>query len=275
MLLTSKIFVLLSALAFTAILASHDFDKEVAQAPRDLATSTPTSTMYSISVDSRKCASPVCGGYFIKAVNRGQTRCSDGKIQDSCYVGGLDFSRFGFGGDQTFNDAVNKVGLDGILVKGYYKKNAYPNNKNIAQLALTAIYESIVQSYPCNCGVDEECLFDPSSSCDGCSCPKICHKTRIMCGGIAGLTCPKGLKCADDPSNSCNPKTGGADCSGMCVGRCSSSDKLCTTEIGGFCGGLLGQYCGAGLECVEAYSDGCNTRCGAFDCGGVCLPIGG
>lgn len=38
-----------------------------------------------------------------------------------------------------------------------------------------------------------------------------------MCGGIAGLPCPKGKVCVDDPSDSCDPATGGRDCSGMCV----------------------------------------------------------
>ncbi len=38
-----------------------------------------------------------------------------------------------------------------------------------------------------------------------------------MCGGIAALACPSGLVCVDDPTDSCDPLRGGADCSGMCV----------------------------------------------------------
>ncbi|MBM7117319.1 hypothetical protein [Archangium primigenium] len=37
-----------------------------------------------------------------------------------------------------------------------------------------------------------------------------------MCGGFAGLPCPEPLVCVDDPSDSCDPKQGGADCSGIC-----------------------------------------------------------
>ena len=37
-----------------------------------------------------------------------------------------------------------------------------------------------------------------------------------MCGGIAGIPCPSGCNCIDDPRDDCNPKRGGADCSGIC-----------------------------------------------------------
>lgn len=40
---------------------------------------------------------------------------------------------------------------------------------------------------------------------------------KQMCGGIAGIACPKGKVCTDDPSDSCNPDKNGADCPGLCV----------------------------------------------------------
>lgn len=38
-----------------------------------------------------------------------------------------------------------------------------------------------------------------------------------QCGGIAGIPCPEGKKCVDDPSDDCDPTQGGADCQGVCV----------------------------------------------------------
>ena len=38
----------------------------------------------------------------------------------------------------------------------------------------------------------------------------------VACGGIAGVQCPEGQKCVDDPSDTCDPTKGGADCSGIC-----------------------------------------------------------
>ena len=40
-----------------------------------------------------------------------------------------------------------------------------------------------------------------------------------FCGGIAGIPCPEGFVCVDKPGDGCNPKTGGADCAGVCRRR--------------------------------------------------------
>jgi hypothetical protein len=37
-----------------------------------------------------------------------------------------------------------------------------------------------------------------------------------QCGGIAGLTCPSGQECVDDPNDDCDPAQGGRDCGGVC-----------------------------------------------------------
>ena len=51
---------------------------------------------------------------------------------------------------------------------------------------------------------------------DGADAPGPDAET-IDCGGIAGLTCPEGMICVDNPQDGCDPKTGGRDCMGMCV----------------------------------------------------------
>ncbi|KAH7073298.1 hypothetical protein FB567DRAFT_597612 [Paraphoma chrysanthemicola] len=63
------------------------------------------------------------------------------------------------------------------------------------------------------------CILDPYTPgcghlCDGLG---ICVKEK-MCGGFAGFPCEeKGQVCHDDPRDECDPKTGGADCGGLCV----------------------------------------------------------
>src|SRR5678815_3615 len=51
-----------------------------------------TSTYYSIRADMRKCASPMCGGYFVRRVNQPLTRCANGKSQKECYVASIDWN---------------------------------------------------------------------------------------------------------------------------------------------------------------------------------------
>jgi hypothetical protein len=41
-------------------------------------------------------------------------------------------------------------------------------------------------------------------------------KQRIACGGFAGLPCPSGFVCVDQPGDGCNTQQGDADCMGYC-----------------------------------------------------------
>ena len=45
-----------------------------------------------------------------------------------------------------------------------------------------------------------------------------CAPKPAFCGGFGGFPCPKGQTCIDDPSDECDPKNGGADCGGICIG---------------------------------------------------------
>jgi hypothetical protein len=61
----------------------------VASAPDSLAS---TSSFYSFRQDPRKCASPRCGGYFVKLVNERRTRCANKRFASECYVASIDWN---------------------------------------------------------------------------------------------------------------------------------------------------------------------------------------
>jgi len=65
-----------------------------------------TSSFYMIRRDLRRCASPMCGGYFIKLVNRTQTRCANGSALSECYVASIDWN------------GQPEADTDGALVRG-------------------------------------------------------------------------------------------------------------------------------------------------------------
>lgn len=100
------------------------------------------------------------------------------------------------------------------------------------------------------------------------------------CGGIAARECPGLGQCVDDPTDSCNPRRGGADCGGVCecTGRAKcgagqkfdSSPQVCTCVGGddaGSSGGGDGVTCGS-VTCA-AGDECCNASCG------ICVPPGG
>ncbi|APR87754.1 Kazal-type serine protease inhibitor domain protein [Minicystis rosea] len=80
------------------------------------------------------------------------------------------------------------------------------------------------------------------------------------CGGIAGIQCPTGYACIDDPTDGCDPNAGGADCGGLCVPQ-----HLQT------CGGFLGLACPSGFECIDDPRDDCDPHAGGADCSGICV----
>jgi hypothetical protein len=44
------------------------------------------SEVFTARPDYRRCLLPVCGGYFVKLVNKKLTQCADGSLQEECYV---------------------------------------------------------------------------------------------------------------------------------------------------------------------------------------------
>lgn len=52
-------------------------------------------TYFAIRGDVRRCAYPMCGGFFLERVNRSSTKCHDGGYDDRCYVPDLDWTEAG------------------------------------------------------------------------------------------------------------------------------------------------------------------------------------
>jgi hypothetical protein len=76
-----------------------------------------TSSFYSIRRDQRRCASPMCGGYFIKLVNRSLTRCANGRSMAECYVASIEWN------------GQPEVDKDGALVRGRLDTRGNRNGK--------------------------------------------------------------------------------------------------------------------------------------------------
>lgn len=65
---------------------------EVASNPQNLA-------FVTLRPDYRRCVSPLCGGYWVRRVNRSTMRCVDGRYAGECYVGTVDWSGLNLSGD--------------------------------------------------------------------------------------------------------------------------------------------------------------------------------
>lgn len=76
----------------------------VAQSPPTAADALLPSQGYYVvtGIDPRMCPSPVCGGVFVKLVNRRLTPCADGTLAEQCHAPLLDWSALGLSEEETF-----------------------------------------------------------------------------------------------------------------------------------------------------------------------------
>lgn len=82
------------------------------------AVSTPAEPYFIVTrIDARKCAYPLCGGYFVKAVNSALTRCADGKLARECHAVELDTRALGWNDEQRAKFEAS-FGQGKALVKG-------------------------------------------------------------------------------------------------------------------------------------------------------------
>ncbi len=86
----------------------------VSESPDSLAS---TSTFYTLRPDFRRCAAPLCGGYFIKRVNQAVTRCADGRNMSECYVASIDWNN------------ATEVPINRALLRGSLSRRSTPQGK--------------------------------------------------------------------------------------------------------------------------------------------------
>ena len=102
------------------------------------------------------------------------------------------------------------------------------------------------------------------AACDhlGTTAERKAIEEPIACGGFAGIECPDGLTCVDDPNDDCDPDNGGADCGGICEPAPAPT----------YCGGFANIACPKDQVCVDDPNDDCDPKHGGADCGGICEP---
>ena len=78
--------------------------------------------------DYRKCAWPMCGGVYVKAINKSETKCFDGSKQEECYVAGVDEAKLGLTGDQA-GEVAMAIREGKVLLSGEFDqvKDGYAN----------------------------------------------------------------------------------------------------------------------------------------------------
>lgn len=79
---------------------------------------------YTVKADVRRCASPMCGGWFIKKVNAKKMRCSDGSLKAQCYVGAMSLQILNLSNTQKY-DLNKALYASTALLKGQLNSHDY------------------------------------------------------------------------------------------------------------------------------------------------------
>jgi hypothetical protein len=88
-----------------------------------------TSTFYNVKVDTRRCAWPNCGGYWVSRVNFPTTKCDDGVVRDACYVVNIDLENgIGLTGDEA-NEIRSEIAANRVVLRGQIKPADYGTQK--------------------------------------------------------------------------------------------------------------------------------------------------
>lgn len=88
------------------------------------ADSSGTFDYFLITRDFRKCAFPMCGGYYVSRANFEETKCADGRYAPTCYVAELDLSPANLPAGHGFLGAI-EAGKG--LTRGKLDKKRFPN----------------------------------------------------------------------------------------------------------------------------------------------------
>ncbi|MBP9087627.1 MAG: hypothetical protein KBG15_16005 [Kofleriaceae bacterium] len=102
-------------------------------------------TYFTVRADTmRRCASPMCGGKFLKRVNRSTTVCHTGRAATECYVPALDYTGLGLSEDQ-----VNLLADRPLLVRGRFAAKLFPGTLgNLGTFIVTEAWQAQSDNTP-------------------------------------------------------------------------------------------------------------------------------
>ncbi|MEY4588400.1 MAG: hypothetical protein RL497_476, partial [Pseudomonadota bacterium] len=95
--------------------------------------------------DYRKCASPMCGGMFVKSVNNSYTECADGKRAKECYVAEENYKKLGF---DPFSANPSGTSNTQLLLRGHLGKSSTPNVGKLGVFTALAAYRPANDAEP-------------------------------------------------------------------------------------------------------------------------------
>ncbi|HEY6562563.1 MAG TPA: DUF6748 domain-containing protein [Polyangiaceae bacterium] len=102
---------------------------------------------FSVRPDLRRCISPLCGGFWFKAVNQKLTRCFDGSEAAECYAGDIDWRRLSLSEEQA-EYAWSRAAQSRLVVKGQFADGTWPDFKQVPRFVASEAWDAATDNPP-------------------------------------------------------------------------------------------------------------------------------
>ncbi len=263
-----------------------DTEAELVDTAEDAITGAPSNYGYYVVTrhDSRRCISPICGGYFVKRVNQATTLCADGTRQAECYVSSITYAGIGL-------SASEQEALRGAIEsgKGVVRAATYRTKFNGMTLGTLRANEGWVSATGSAADGSFYRAADNGIRCITAPCPSTSayqlnsseshNVIRVLLENTASPATQESLDLA---AQAIQTKEGVLVAGGVAIPRCLPTAKcgplLIASDFflrmkpteGKSCGGFRMPQtpCNAGQFCKWAAGD----ICGAADAPGTCQP---
>lgn len=113
----------------------------------DAVTGTSVQYFRVVGRDYRKCAYPMCGGYYVARVNFAQTKCIDGSWQDRCYVSDIDLGKLELPPAQAEKE-LGEAQAGHVVLKARFAKKQLTSTLSATILQASEGWQAASQSEP-------------------------------------------------------------------------------------------------------------------------------
>jgi hypothetical protein len=104
-----------------------------------------TSTYFSTRQDNRRCASPRCGGLWVKRLNQARTTCPDRVARAECYVPGFDATAVTTDANVT-SYITARLYRGYAIVRGTLDAKTYAGFGNLGVLRITQVWDAATEA---------------------------------------------------------------------------------------------------------------------------------
>ena len=147
---------------------------------------------FEIAADLRKCATPMCGGWFVNRLNQALTRCHDGQYAPTCYTPVLDWSKIKLSDGQKTEllDACNKdavsEGVFAIVAGRLAPTNSTTPNPTMGRFVINEAWVAVNEALSGGAFVRVQ---DNGMRCFTAPCPSVTETTlnRTQVANIAEI----------------------------------------------------------------------------------------